>query len=398
MDQELPDAANPRDPMKPLAPLVTDQMWDYPPWHRWTFQHMREMTATAQVWRGSGPVSPLPEALADVAALTFSANGKKQSIAQFLDGSFTDGFLILSRGRVIFERYMNGLTAHGQHLAMSVSKSITATAAGVLIHRGILDPHAPVTHYLPELSATAYKGALVQQVLDMTTGVLFDESYTTEGSHMQKLDLATGWRPHTRPDWPQTIWRLILELKEQARPHGEAFEYRSIETDVLGFMMERATGKRLADILSEELWQKIGAEQDGYITVDRGGYAMANGGFNATLRDYGRFALLHVNSGKADGKQVVPEAWLNETRRGDHDIFRGVYRGALPRGAYHNQFWIEDPDRRAYMCRGIHGQYIYIDPEAEFAAVKLSTWPEFVSDERSIETLAAIKAIRDAIV
>lgn len=212
---------------------------------------------------------------------------------------------------------------------------------------------------------------------------------------MQQLGQACGWWELTRPEWPTTVWQLILNLTEQERPHGEVFSYRSIETDVLAFIMQRVSGKHLPDLISEELWRPLGAEQDACITVDRGGYALADGGFNATMRDYARFALLLVNDGKAHGRQIVPAEWLETIRTADHDIFKGEYREALPRGAYHNQFWIEDPDRRAYMCRGIFGQYIYIDPERAFAAVKLSTWPEPVNSDRSIETLAAIHAIRE---
>jgi len=385
----------PRDPMRPGAPIIPRHEWDCPPHHRWTFQHIREMTATAQIWRGPGPVLPLPARPMDIEGIEFELGGRRRTVRDFLDNSFTDGFLVLSRGAVVGEIYMNGMKPHGQHLAMSVTKSIVATVAGILIHHGLIDVSAPVTRYLPELEVTAYRGATVQHVLDMTTGVLFDESYTTPGSHMQKLDNACGWKPMRRLDWPQTMWELILSLTEQERPHGELFRYRSIETDVLGLVMERVTGQPLAELIGTELWAPMGAEEDAYVTVDHAGYALADGGFNATLRDYARFALLHLRGGKANGRQIVPAEWIEATRGGNHDIYQGVYREVLPRGAYHNQFWIEDPDRRAYMCRGIFGQYIYIDPQTDFAAVKLSTWPEFVSAERSIEALAAIRAIRD---
>jgi CubicO group peptidase (beta-lactamase class C family) len=165
--------------------------------------------------------------------------------------------------------------------------------------------------------------------------------------------MASGWKPHTRPDWPLTIWQLILELAELQRPHGALFEYRSIETDVLAFMMERVTGKPLASLISEELWQPMGPERDAYITVDRAGYGLADGGFNATLRDYARFALLHLRRGKLNGKQIVPTAWLDEIHKGKHEIFQGEYRIALPTGAYHNQFWLEAPGSPVYMARGI---------------------------------------------
>jgi CubicO group peptidase (beta-lactamase class C family) len=381
--------------MLPGKPVISLTDWDGAPWNRWTFQHVREMAPTAEIASGDGPIAELPLALQDIDAVSFSANGRCRTIAQFLEESFTDGFLVLSRGQVVAERYMNGMTPRSHHLAMSVSKSITATVAGILVGRGLLATQAPVTDYLPELAATAYRGARVQHVLDMTTGVLFDESYTTPGSHMQKLDMASGWKPHTRPDWPLTIWQLILELTELSRPHGALFEYRSIETDVLAFMMERVTGKHLATLISEELWQPMGAERDAYITVDRAGYGLADGGFNATLRDYARFALLHLRRGKLNGRQIVPAGWLDEIHRGNHEIFPGDYRIALPTGAYHNQFWLEAPESNVYMARGICGQYIYIDPDADFAVVKLSTWPEFINSERSIEALAAFRALRE---
>lgn len=393
--KEVGNETRPRDPLTPGAPIIPRDEWDYPPHHRWTFQHIREMTATAQVWRGPGPVLPLPTASRDIDQLVFEAGGRRRTIRDFLNESFTDGFLVLSRGAIVAERYMNGMRPHDNHLAMSVTKSIVATVVGILVHRGMIDPSAPVTRYLPELEATAYRGATVQHVLDMTTGVIFDESYTTDGSHMQKLDQACGWKPMVRADWPQTVWELVMTLTESERPHGELFRYRSIETDVLGFLLERVSGLPLAELISTELWMPMGAEEDAYMTVDHAGYALADGGFNATLRDYGRFALLHLRGGEANGRQIVPEAWIEATRNGDHARFQGVYREVLPRGAYHNQFWIEDPDRRAYMARGIFGQYIYIDPETDFAAVKLSTWPEFVSAQRSIEALAAIHVIRD---
>src|SRR5262249_51940765 len=155
--------------------------------------------------------------------------------------------------------------------------------------------------------------------------------------------------------------------------HGARFNYRSIETDVLAFVLEQAGGARLAELVSREIWAPIGAEEDAYFTVDPAGYALADGGFNATLRDYARFGLLHANHGMANGRQIVPADWIAATRKGDHDKFQGDYRVVLPKGAYKNQFWIEDVSRRAYMARGVFGQMIYIDPDADFVAVKVSS-------------------------
>jgi CubicO group peptidase (beta-lactamase class C family) len=142
----------------------------------------------------------------------------------------------------------------------------------------------------------------------------------------------------------------------------------------------------------------MGAEEDAYFTVDSAGYALANGGFNATLRDYGRFALLHLRQGELNGRRIVPSAWLEDIRfGGDQALFGDIYRSVLPGGAYRNQFWIEDTERRTYLARGVFGQMIYIDPLADFAAVLLSSWPEFISDARSRMAIAAVKSIRETL-
>jgi CubicO group peptidase (beta-lactamase class C family) len=394
----MPDQPlNLRDPLQPGAPIIPRQGWSLPPYNRWTFQHIREMTATAQIWRGARVPRELPSRQQDLGSVTFDFAGENRTVARFLDESFTDGFLVLHKGNIVAEDYRNGMKPHGQHLAMSVTKSIVGIVTGILAGRGVLDVSAPLTEYLPELSTTAYRYATVQHILDMTSGVFFDESYTTPGSHMQKIGEACGWNIYERTDWPRTMWQLILSLDEKEKEHGALFKYRSIETDVLGFVLERATATPLAELISHELWAQMGAEEDAYITVDDGGAALADGGLCATLRDYGRFAQLLLDGGIRDGKQIVPAAWIEATRNGNGDLYQGIYRTVLPGGAYSNKFWIEDSKRRAMWARGVFGQSIYIDPDSDFAVVKLSTWPEHSSPERSLELLAAMRAIRSAL-
>jgi CubicO group peptidase (beta-lactamase class C family) len=387
-----------RDPQNPGGAIIPRADWDRAPYNRWTFQNIREMTPTTQVWRGAGPVSVLPEAHADLGDLSFAHGGRERTIAEFLDETFTDGFLVLHKGSIVFETYMNGMRPQTLHLSQSVGKSIVGAVAGILAHRGVLDPAAPVTHYLPELDATAYRGASLQQVLDMTTGVIFDETYTSLDSHVAWMDAACGWKERASADWPETMWQLVLRLTESERPHGQAFQYRSIETDVLAFVMQRATGRLLADLVSEELWQPLGAGEDASFTVDTAGYALACGGFNATLRDYGRFAQMITRGGAFNNSQIVPADWIAETRTGgNHALFGDDYRVVLPRGAYHNQFWIEDVDRPVLLSRGVFGQLLFMDEANDFTAVKLSSWPDFTNASRVKLTLAAVRAIRDAL-
>jgi CubicO group peptidase (beta-lactamase class C family) len=387
-----------RDPAAPGNPVIPRQDWDRAPWNRWTFQHVRDLLPTTQVWRGAGPASPLPSDLRDLDAIPFSAEGQACTIGGFLETNYADGLLVLHGGKIVAERYLNGMTPRTQHLSQSVAKSVVGTVAGILIGRGVVDPAASLTHYLPELEATAYRGATVQHVLDMTSGVVFDETYTTLDSHMAQLDAASGWKDRRNPIWPTNVWDLILSLKDLECPHGTSFRYRSIETDVLSFVLQRAAATPLAELVSRELWAPMGAEEDAYFTVDAAGYALGDGGFNATLRDYARFALLHLRGGEIDGRRIVPTEWIVGTRfSGDPTLFGGIYQEVLPAGAYHNQFWIEDTARGVYMARGVFGQLIYIDPEADFAAVVLSSWPEFVSTARMRTALAAVRAIRGAL-
>jgi CubicO group peptidase (beta-lactamase class C family) len=392
----MPDFKDYRDPRNPGGPLIPHADWDRAPYNRWAFQNVRQMVPTAQVWRGPGPVMELPEARQDLTGLSFESDGTRQTIGEFLDTSYTDGLLVLSGGKLLTEIYMNGMQRHTPHLSQSVAKSVVGTVAGILNGRGELDFNALVTDYLPELESTAYRGATVQQVMDMTSGTLFDETYTAPDSHIAKVDSACGWKD-LRPGWPQTMWQLILELTEREAEHGESFRYRSIETDIVGFMLQRISGLSLAELVSRELWAPMGAEEDAYFTVDRSGYGLSDGGFNATLRDYARFGQLIADGGVAHGRQILPAAFVDDLHNGNHNLFGDDYRVALPQGAYHNQFWIEQAGRPIIMCRGVFGQFIYIDREANFVAVKLSTWPEFTDIRRTRDSLAAIQAIRDAV-
>ena len=232
----------------------------------------------------------------------------------------------------------------------------------------------------------------------MTTGTRFSEDYVNPYSDVGQMDVACDWKP-VPPDsdasfrWPRHIWELITGLTETVRGHGDLFAYRSIETDVLAFCLERVTGKRLPQLLSEEIWQKMGAEESGCITVDSAGYALASGGLNATLRDYGRFGQLVLENGGG----IIPASWIEATRSGNHGIFGEPYTFSMPQGAYKNQFWIEDPMSRAILAKGVFGQFIYINWDYNMVVVKLSSWPDFLNRPFDVATFRAIHAIAGAL-
>ncbi len=381
----------------PPAPggLVTLANWQDPPFNRWGFQHVRDLIPTARIDRAANP-RPLPREERDLAALEFDAEGRTWTLAEALDATYTDGFLVIHRGGIVSEIYRNGLTPAGTHLLMSVSKSITATTAGVLAGRGLLDPESLVTSVLPELAGTAWEGATVRHLLDMRAGTRFNEEYADPTADVRVYEQIYLWRPRIDPALPEDAWTYMAGL-ENDRPHGGAFDYRSILTDMLGWVVERCGGGRLAPLISSEVWQPMGAEFDADVTVDGHGNAMADGGVCATLRDLGRFGLLWLERGLVDGRRVVPEEWIADTLTGGADsreAFIGAnYSAAYPGGFYRNKWWVMDPSVPFYAGHGINGQHVFVHPPAELVVAKLSTWP--TADEAALDRItdAAVRAI-----
>lgn len=382
------------------SPQVPMADWDRAPWNRWSFQHVREILPTVEISRGDGAVRELPRHEQELDRLkVVGLSGASVTLSAFLDETCTDGFLVLKDGTIACERYLNGMNERTLHLSQSLAKSFTGVLAGILAGRGVIDLTAPVTDVLPELATTAYRGATLQQLLDMASGVRFNEDYTDPFSDMGRADVASGWKPipagavESGLSWPTNVFDLILALRHRERDHGTKFEYRSIETDVLAFVLERASGKRLPQLMSEELWQPLGMEVNANMTVDPTGFALADGGLNACLRDYGRFGQMILDGGWG----IVSPTWIEATRNGDHGLFHEPYTVALPDGAYCNQFWIEDSQSRNLMARGVFGQLIYIDFANRMVVVKLSSWPDFVNPVWTIATLDAVRSIADAL-
>jgi len=265
----------PPPPDKRIAP----ETWDLAPFNRWSFQNIRMVLPTRAVPRGPGSASALPEAHQRLDDLAFTdVDGRSSTVGEMLATTYTDGFILLHRGRVVMERYLNGMNEASLHLSQSAVKSFVGSLVGITAGRGILALDRAVAHYVPELAGCGYAGATVAQLLDMRSGVRFVEDYLDPESEVGMLDRAAGWRPLRSGD-PAGIYDLILRLKQE-RPHGGHFAYRSIETDTLGWVLERATGVSLAELLSRELWQPMGAEFEACMAIDRCGTCQADGGLS----------------------------------------------------------------------------------------------------------------------
>ena len=301
------------------------------PQTRWAFSHMRELVPTTAVSRGTGAVAVLPRALrADVDAVSFQPLGRADTMtwAQSLDANYTDGIVVLHRGRIVYERYFGVLTPERQHLVFSVTKSFVGTLAATLIAEGALDAKATVAHYVPELEDSAFGDATIQHLLDMTTGIKFVEDYAAPDADIELFARAGNLRP--RPaDYrgPQTLYGYLRSVSREVA-HGERFAYKTPNTDVLGWVLRRVSGKPVGTLLHERIWQKIGAEQDAYFTVDPGAVEFAGGGLNVSLRDLARFGEMMRRGGRYNGQQIVPASVVDDIRRGGRrDLFA---TGGLP--------------------------------------------------------------------
>ena len=387
----------------PFAPrtAVTLANWQEPPFNRWAFQHVRELIPTARIPRGDTPVWLLPADERDITGIRFRCEDRELSIADMLAETWTDGFLVLHRGRIVAEHYFNGLRPDTPHLLMSVSKSVVSTVAGVLAGRRLLDATDLVTDVVPELRGTSFEGATVQHLLDMRAGTRFDENYGDPQADVRAYERVYLWRPDTRQPRPADALGYFATLRNDG-PHGGPFRYRSVLTDVLAWVIERAAGTRLHELIATELWQPMGAEFDAEITLDAHGNPMADGGICASLRDVARFGQLFLQRGHMMGRDIVPASWVEDTIRGAADGADAFRSGDNPAGYppaahYRNCWWVRDPGEPFYYASGINGQRVFIHVPAQTVVVKLSTWPTALSPDSQKLTLDGVLAVTTAL-
>lgn len=367
------------------------------PQTRWSFSNFRQLVPTSTVSRGTGVPSLLPRAERDdLDAVSFMPLGASQPMtwAQSLGANYTDGIVVLHKGRIVYERYFGVLKPEGQHIAMSVTKSFFGTIGAMLVVEGQLDENAKVAQYVPELKDSAFGDATVRQLLDMTTGLKYSENYADPNAEIWAHVRAGNVLP--RPpgyQGPGSFYEFLQTVKKEGE-HGQAFAYKSVNTDALGWVIRRATGKSIGQNLAERIWSRIGAEQDAYFTIDTVGNEFAAGGLNTALRDIARVGEMMRNDGRFNGQQIVPKAVVDDIRRGgDKSRFAQAGYALLPGWSYRNMWWVSHNEHGAYSARGIHGQTIYIDPTAEMVIARYASHPMAANANLDPTSLPAYHAL-----
>jgi CubicO group peptidase (beta-lactamase class C family) len=389
--------------MTGFPPAPEDQVslanWREAPFNRWSFRHVREIIPTADIAHDPHQARPLPVGLADTDRIRIRGARGVLSLDDFLNATSTDSLVILHRGRIIVERYADGMTAETPHILMSVSKSVLGLLTGILVGKGILDPDREITTVIPEVSETAYKGATIRHLLDMRAGVAFDEDYTAVSGPIVEYRKATNWHPLGAGESASDLRSFYQRLRAQDGEHGGRFHYVSPNTDLLGWVIERTTGRRFADLVSRSIWKPMGAQYSAYITVDRLGAPRCAGGICATARDLARLGQVVADGGACEGMQIIPAAWIDDImQNGSADAWEaGVFAPFFPgrRMHYRNKWYADLGEAPLLFALGIHGQYLFVDRRNQLVIVMMSSQADPIDAELISLTMTAVSHFRE---
>ena len=363
-------------PPADAAARVDASNWHMYPQAKWSVRHMRELFAS----RDAAPVARHPLALREqlqpLDDLRVRTEAGEMSWQDFLTATHTDAAIVLVNGRVVFERYFDGMAPADQHLLFSSTKSYCGLLAEILATRGQLDFSRPIESYVPEMANSAYAGATVRQVADMTDGVHFSEDYTDFTADIYRHAYQMGLSPHDPANPPRGAYASLQTLAVRDHPPGHTFAYRSASTDLLGWIVQRAANKSLSQLYAEEIYANIGAEGAAYFTIDAGGMEIASMGLNVTLRDFARFGEALRRGGRVGSRQVFPaEAIASIVAGGDREAFARANMETRPGWSYKSQSWCTHDRFGSIWTLGVRGQRMLICPGLNLVMAKFGSHP-----------------------
>lgn len=339
------------------------------------FSNMERAFLTVPVSRGDGPVSDLPQG----EPMTLP-----EGVTDWIAARDLTSLLVLDEGKIVHESYHKGTGAEDRRISWSMAKSYLSALFGILLDEGaIASIDAPVTEYAPQLAGSAYDGATIRNVLQMTSGVEFDEDYLDYDSDINRMGrvLALGG----------TMDGFAAGLTARAAQPGERWKYVSIDTHVIGMVVRGATGRSIPDLMAEKVIAPLGLEAAPYYVSDGEGVAFVLGGLNMRTRDYARFGLMFEQMGAYRGRQVVPADWVAASTRASAPTEPGKM-------GYGYQWWMPvDAPEGVFMARGIYGQYIYIDQTRNVVIVVTAADRQFRDPGAHAENVGMMRRIAEAL-
>jgi len=359
--------------------------FQFGPHNRWTFSHIREVLPTVNIPHDGKRVLPLERSPRASNDFSIDFAGATQHLDEIAENQFIDGILILKDGKVLVEKYYGHLTPGRPHLMMSVTKSVVGILAGKLAAEGTVDLERSVSSYVPALADSGWGPDSLRTLLDMRDGADYTEDYEDMSSTVRLQDCAVGWTDadYCSADGPRGGYEFFASVGRDEENLGR-FKYKSGSTDVIGWVLEAATGEPLAELIARHIWQPMGAEFDANITVDSSGFVLADGGMNSTLRDLARFGLLVLNDGQAFGEQIVPAGFIKDIQTQPGDPNWPYDAEQEDWGPYYRSFWWGRGNPGGdIQGLGVHGQYLHVAPEEGMVVAIYSTWPRASGDDDS---------------
>ncbi len=322
---------------------------------------------------------------------TFLFEGKAQNLDEALEYFETDGLIVLSGNKKVYENYWHGNTKDSKHISWSVAKSFLSAMIGIAVNDGLININEPITKYLPEFNGTGYEGVRVKDILQMSSGVRFNEDYGDYNSDINRFGRAISMGTSMK--------EFALTLTNEKTP-GTFNHYVSIDTQMLAMLLQEVTQTSVTDYLQEKIWNPLGMESDAYYLIDNTGMEVALGGLNATLRDYAKFGLLYLQRGHWEGEQVVPAAWVDASHYPDSPHLQpGENPYSSSSWGYGYQWWVPGFPDTDYTAAGVYNQYIYIDPVTNVVVAKTSSNHKFTAEREYSKAahVAMFRAIAKAV-
>ncbi len=358
--------------MNPAGLLVDKYSYMTQPYSFYYFHHMDRLGFRTDWARKGSDTYPLKEPTRPF-SLGYALRGGDYSLDDYFQRNFVTGFLVLHDDQIVLEKYFHGADQNSRFVSQSVGKSIVSILVGAAVSDGaIKSVDDPLVKYLPYLSNSGFRDVTVKNLLQMSSGVDYSEDYTDpkSGAALIGAALLTG---------DPTFKNFAASIGSTATKPGTRFNYQSVNTQVLGLLLEQVTGKPLNQYAQEKLWKKIGAQSDAFFyRAQKQPDTCAFACFNATVRDYARVGLMMMRGGMLGNNRVLPPSWVHESTTPDADYLQpkpAVSNGAPAQQGYAYQWWIPYGHEGAFNAEGIYGQSIYVNPTRRVVIVQTSAWP-----------------------
>ncbi len=378
-----------------METTVTLANWRIAPHSTQSFHHVDRIIPVSRIG-ASKPVCEISTDPQSIDAIVFEdQHGQERQLTEVLDATATRGLVVLRGGRMVAERYLHGYDGTTPHILFSVSKSLAGALTGILVDQGRIDPDSPVTRYIPEVSNSAYGDCTVRHVLDMTVSSSFSEIYLDQTGEFARYRRAMLWNPAEPGEDAGTLHDFLASLSPAPEPHGTVFRYLSPNSDLLGWLVERASSQDFAGLYSDLIWRPMGAEASAYVTVDAVGSPRSAGGICALPRDLARLGEIM----RLGGKGILPDWWVQDIRSGGESEpwKKGEFHHMFLSGRYRSQWYQTGSASGAFCAIGIHGQWLWVDPQREVVIAKVSAQEEPVDEEIDFTLIRAFEAIAEAV-